>query len=82
MSVGEEETKGGPRIRRQYRVLKGAGINFVGNVEGRDVFTVNVDVVVCDGFTGNVVLKVDESSNTRITFARSAVSQVLAGDRE
>jgi glycerol-3-phosphate acyltransferase PlsX len=60
MSVGEEETKGPPRIRRQYRVLKAAGINFIGNVEGRDVFTGDVDVVVCDGFTGNVVLKVAE----------------------
>lgn len=60
MSVGEEETKGGPRIRRHYQVLKNAGINFVGNVEGRDVFTGDVDVVVCDGFTGNVVLKVAE----------------------
>jgi glycerol-3-phosphate acyltransferase PlsX len=60
MSVGEEETKGGPRNRRQYRVLKEAGINFIGNVEGRDVFTGDVDVVVCDGFTGNVVLKVAE----------------------
>jgi len=60
MSVGEEETKGGPRIRRQYMVLKQAGINFIGNVEGRDVFTGAVDVVVCDGFTGNVVLKVAE----------------------
>jgi len=60
MSVGEEETKGGPRVRRQYKVLKQAGINFIGNVEGRDVFTGAVDVVVCDGFTGNVVLKVAE----------------------
>lgn len=60
MSVGEEETKGGPRVRRQYRVLKSAGINFIGNVEGRDVFMGDVDVVVCDGFTGNVVLKVAE----------------------
>lgn len=60
MSVGEEETKGGPRVRRQYMVLKQAGINFIGNVEGRDVFTGAVDVVVCDGFTGNVVLKVAE----------------------
>jgi glycerol-3-phosphate acyltransferase PlsX len=41
-------------------VLKNAGINFVGNVEGRDVFTGEVDVVVCDGFTGNVILKVAE----------------------
>jgi glycerol-3-phosphate acyltransferase PlsX len=60
MSVGEEETKGGPRNRRHYRVLKSTGINFIGNVEGRDVFIGDVDVVVCDGFTGNVVLKVAE----------------------
>lgn len=60
MSVGEEETKGGPRIQRHYRVLKNTGINFIGNVEGGDVFTGDVDVVVCDGFTGNVILKVAE----------------------
>ncbi len=60
MSVGEEEGKGGPRIRRHSQVLKGAGVYFIGNVEGRDVFTGEVDVVVCDGFTGNVVLKVAE----------------------
>lgn len=60
MSVGEEASKGGPRVRQQYRMLKQAGINFVGNVEGRDVFSGDVDVIVCDGFTGNVVLKVAE----------------------
>ena len=60
MSVGEEETKGGPRVRERYRVLAGAGIHFVGNVEGRDVFVGQVDVIVCDGFTGNVILKVAE----------------------
>jgi glycerol-3-phosphate acyltransferase PlsX len=60
VSVGEEETKGGPRVREQYKVLSTAGINFVGNVEGRNVFSGDVDVVVCDGFTGNVILKVAE----------------------
>jgi len=60
MSVGEEQGKGGPRVREQYRVLAAAGINFVGNVEGRDVFSGDVDVIVCDGFTGNVILKVAE----------------------
>ena len=60
MSVGEEETKGGPRIREQYRVLSSAGINFVGTVEGRDIFSGDVDVIVTDGFTGNVILKVAE----------------------
>lgn len=60
MSVGEEESKGGPRVREQYRVLSSAGIHFVGNVEGRNVFSGDVDVIVCDGFTGNVILKVAE----------------------
>lgn len=60
MSVGEEENKGGRRVREQYRVLATAGVNFVGNVEGRDVFSGEVDVIVCDGFTGNVILKVAE----------------------
>jgi glycerol-3-phosphate acyltransferase PlsX len=60
MSVGVEENKGGPRVREQYRVLSNAGIHFVGNVEGRNVFSGEVDVIVCDGFTGNVILKVAE----------------------
>jgi glycerol-3-phosphate acyltransferase PlsX len=60
MSVGEEDNKGGPQVRERNRVLKVAGINFIGNVEGGDVFSANVDVIVCDGFTGNVILKVAE----------------------
>jgi len=60
MSVGEEVGKGGPRVREQYRVLANTGIHFVGNVEGSTVFSGNVDVIVCDGFTGNVILKVAE----------------------
>jgi len=60
MSVGEEETKGGARARHRNLVLKAAGIRFIGNVEGGDVFNDKVDVIVCDGFTGNVILKVAE----------------------
>lgn len=60
MSVGEEEGKGGRRIRQQYEVLSSAGIRFLGNVEGRDVFSGSTDVIVTDGFTGNVILKVAE----------------------
>ena len=60
MSMGEEEGKGGPRAREQYRVLASTGIRFIGNVEGNDIFLDDVDVVVTDGFTGNVVLKVAE----------------------
>ncbi len=61
LSVGEEEGKGTDTTREVFGILKGAGINFVGNVEGRDVYGGKVDVIVTDGFTGNVVLKVSES---------------------
>jgi glycerol-3-phosphate acyltransferase PlsX len=57
LSIGEEEGKGTDLTREVFKVLKNTGLNFVGNVEGRDVFNGSVDVVVCDGFVGNVVLK-------------------------
>src|SRR5690349_8290046 len=60
LSVGEEETKGNDLTREAHRLLKDAPIHFIGNVEGRDVFAGNADVIVCDGFTGNVTLKVSE----------------------
>jgi len=61
LSNGEEESKGNETTQAAFPLLKTAGINFVGNVEGRDVFNGAVDVVVCDGFVGNVVLKAGES---------------------
>jgi glycerol-3-phosphate acyltransferase PlsX len=61
MSVGEEEGKGTDTTREVYTLLKASGLNFVGNVEGRDVYSGDVDVIVTDGFTGNVILKVSES---------------------
>jgi glycerol-3-phosphate acyltransferase PlsX len=61
LSVGEEEGKGSDTTREVFRVLKTTGLNFVGNVEGQDVFNGSVDVVVCDGFVGNVLLKAAES---------------------
>jgi len=60
LSIGEEEGKGDRLTVEAYRLLADAGLNFVGNVEGRDVYAGTVDVVVCDGFVGNVVLKVSE----------------------
>jgi glycerol-3-phosphate acyltransferase PlsX len=60
LSNGAEEGKGGRVTIEAYRLLADSGLNFVGNVEGRDVYTGAVDVVVCDGFVGNVVLKVSE----------------------
>jgi glycerol-3-phosphate acyltransferase PlsX len=61
LSVGEEDVKGTDVTREVFRVLKTTGLNFVGNVEGRDVFNGSVDVIVCDGFVGNAVLKSAES---------------------
>lgn len=61
MSIGEEESKGTDLTREVFKVLKNTGLNFVGNVEGRDVFNGTVDVIVCDGFIGNVILKSAES---------------------
>lgn len=62
LSVGEEESKGTDLTRETYKMLSSAkGLNFVGNVEGRDIFADTVDVVVCDGFVGNAVLKASES---------------------
>jgi len=61
LSIGEEEGKGNELTKETYRVLKETGLNFMGNAEGRDVFNGNADVVVCDGFIGNVVLKASEA---------------------
>ena len=62
LSVGEEDSKGNELTRETFRILKTIpDIIFVGNVEGHDLFAETVDVVVCDGFVGNVVLKCCES---------------------
>ncbi len=61
LSIGEEEHKGNTLTHEAWPILKSLNdINFIGNVEGRDVFNGSVDVIVCDGFVGNVVLKVSE----------------------
>jgi glycerol-3-phosphate acyltransferase PlsX len=60
LSVGEEEGKGNELTREAHRLLKSAPVRFVGNVEGRDVYAGATDVIVCDGFTGNVTLKISE----------------------
>ncbi len=62
LNIGEEESKGNILAQASYQLLKANDtINFVGNIEGRDVFIDKADVIVCDGFTGNVILKLAES---------------------
>ena len=60
LSIGEEATKGNELTREAYRLLKDSPVEFIGNVEARDVYSGDADVIVCDGFTGNVALKISE----------------------
>jgi glycerol-3-phosphate acyltransferase PlsX len=60
LSVGEEETKGNDLTREAFHLIKALPLNFLGNVEGRDLYNGRADVIVCDGFVGNVALKVSE----------------------
>src|SRR5215831_7281865 len=60
LSIGEEEHKGNDLTRAAWPLLQNLNINFIGNVEGRDIYGGKVDVIVCDGFIGNVALKVSE----------------------
>jgi glycerol-3-phosphate acyltransferase PlsX len=60
LSIGEEETKGNDLTHEAFPLLKALPLRFVGNVEGRDIFSGQADVIVCDGFVGNVALKTSE----------------------
>jgi phosphate acyltransferase len=60
LSIGEEASKGNELTREAHRLLKGSSLSFIGNVEARDVYAGQADVIVCDGFTGNIVVKTGE----------------------
>ena len=79
LSIGEEEMKGNELTREAYNRLKQLPIHFVGNIEGRDVFAGNVDVIVCDGFIGNVALKISEGvAQLIVTMLKSALQSTLS----
>src|SRR5437763_9157311 len=75
LSIGEEEGKGNELTREAYPLLKQLPINFVGNVEGRDIYNGKVDVIVADGFVGNVALKTSEGVANLV---RSTLKETLA----
>ncbi len=78
LSIGEESSKGSPLVKEAYGALSTApGVRFIGNVEGRDLLHAVADVVVTDGFTGNVVLKTLEGA---LTFFMEAVLGVIGAD--
>lgn len=67
LNIGEEEEKGNLETQAAFKLIKNASdVNFIGNIEGRDLFNDKADVIVCDGFTGNIVLKLAESFYTLI----------------
>lgn len=79
LSIGEEEMKGNELTREAYNRFKQLPIHFVGNVEGREVFAGNVDVIVCDGFIGNVALKISEGvAQLIVTMLKSALQSTLS----
>jgi glycerol-3-phosphate acyltransferase PlsX len=78
LSIGEEEMKGNELTREAHNRLKQLPLNFVGNVEGRDVFAGSVDVIVCDGFIGNVALKISEGVSQLIfSLLKNSLQQTL-----
>ena len=66
LSIGEEASKGTDFVKETHRLLEESKLNFIGNIEGRDVFTGRCDVILCDGFVGNIVLKVAEGIGSAI----------------
>jgi glycerol-3-phosphate acyltransferase PlsX len=68
LNIGEEESKGTELMKETYKLLRDSQLNFIGNIEGRDIFSGKCDCIICDGFVGNIVLKVVESIAETTTF--------------
>ena len=75
LSIGEEENKGNDLVLQAFKLIKESSLNFVGNIEGRDITSGKVEIVVCDGFIGNIILKFAEG------FAKTVLSLVNEGAR-
>ncbi len=82
LSIGEEDGKGNEIVKETFQMLKKSHINFIGNLEGKEVYRGNADVIVCDGFTGNVALKISESlaemigTNLKLMFQSNWLSKL------
>lgn len=79
LNIGEEEVKGPDFIKETHELLGKSKLNFIGNVEGKDLFTGKCDIIICDGFVGNVALKVSESAAEamQIFLKRHLLSSIL-----
>ncbi len=78
LSNGEEEAKGNKLVKESHRLLKGSKMNFIGNIEGQDILKGAAEVIVTDGFTGNIVLKTIEGISDNWLYSLSQVGQVFA----
>jgi len=84
LNIGAEDIKGNETVKQAAELLRGSGLNFVGNVEGDDIYKGTVDVVVCDGFVGNVALKASEgvahmmATTLREEFSRNPLTRMAA----
>jgi glycerol-3-phosphate acyltransferase PlsX len=80
LSIGEEATKGTDEIKEAFKLLKQTDLNFIGMVEGKDIYRGEVEVVVCDGFIGNVVLKVSEGlAETILKMLKMEIASITTG---
>ncbi len=80
LGIGEEDIKGNELTKEAFKLIKQSSLNFIGNIEGRDIFSGKADVVVCDGFTGNIALKISEGlAETIIKMLKREISSLTAG---
>jgi glycerol-3-phosphate acyltransferase PlsX len=80
LSIGEEDTKGNELTKIAFKLIKGTQLNFIGNIEGKDIFTGKADVVVCDGFIGNIALKISEGlAETILKMLKREITAVSTG---
>jgi glycerol-3-phosphate acyltransferase PlsX len=80
LSIGQEDTKGNELTKETFKLLKDSRLNFIGNVEGRDVFNGKANVIVCDGFIGNVALKISEGlAEAMNTLLKKEIEDAIGG---
>lgn len=80
LSIGEEDTKGNEVTKEAFKLIKKSKLNFTGNIEGKDIFSGMADVIVCDGFIGNIALKISEGlAETILKMLKREISSVSTG---
>jgi len=80
LSIGEEDTKGNELTKEAFKMIRNTDLNFIGNIEGKDIFAGKADVVVCDGFIGNIALKISEGlAETILKMLKREITSVSTG---